>query len=290
MTTIRPRRSWLRGLALTLGALLVAFLTFAIPRLGEELPPPATNRQSGRLARVTIFGATGRVGEGILTAALRDTAVTRIQVVTRRTSPAIERGLASGKVHSVTHDDYLDYGPLAPVLAETDVIYWAIGTSTLNVDSAEYARIHREFPQALLRQWAAVRGRDRRPTFHYVSGAGADLAAWARWAREKARAEQELAALGEHLGVTVVSYRPAGVVPVEGNADFGLRFRVTNLIFLPTKISVEANAIGEAMLEVTARGEVTNGQVLPHRELIRLAAGYRRVTGRGGRGAAGPSP
>lgn len=87
-----------------------------------------------------------------------------------------------------------------------------------------------------------------------------------------------------------MSYRPAGVAPVEGNADYGLRFKLTNPIFLPTKISIEANAIGEAMLEVTARGEATHGQVLTHRELVRLAAGYRRVTGRGGRGADGPSP
>jgi hypothetical protein len=230
---------------------------------------------------VTIFGATGRVGEGILTAALRDSAVTRIQVVTRRSSPTIERGLASGKVRSVIHSDFLDYGPLDPVLAETDVIYWAIGTSTLNVDSAEYARIHLEYPKALLRHWAAVRGQDARLVFHYVSGTGADLEAWTRWAREKARAERDLAALGERLGVTVVSYRPAGVAPVEGNADFGLRFKLTNPIFLPTKISIAANSVGEAMLEVTARGEATNGRALEHRELLRLAAGYRRVTGRG---------
>jgi hypothetical protein len=280
MTKTHPRRRWPRALALALGALLLAFLVFAIPRLGEELPPPATDRQPARIAAVTIFGATGRVGEGILTAALRDSAVTRIQVVTRRSSPTIERGLASGKVRSVTHADYLDYAPLDSVLAETDVIYWAIGTSTLNVDSAEYARIHIEFPKALLRHWAAVRGRDARLLLHYVSGAGASLEAWSRWAREKARAERDLAALGEQLGVTVVSYRPAGVAPVEGNADFGLRYKLTNPIFLPTKISIEANAVGEAMLEVTARGEVTNGRVLGHRELIRLAAAHRRVTGR----------
>lgn len=277
-------------LALTLGALLVAFLVFAVPRLGEELPPPATDRQSARVAVVAIFGATGRVGEGILAAALGDPAVTRIQVITRRSSPAIERALATGKVRAVTHADFLDYRPLDSVLAETDVIYWAIGTSTLNVDSAEYARIHREFPKALIRSWAAVRGRDARLTLHYVSGAGADLEAWARWAREKARAERELAALGERLGVTVVSYRPAGVAPVVGNADFGPRYKLTNPIFLPTKISIQANAIGEAMLEVTARGETTNGQVLTHRELIRLAAGYRRVTGRGAKGTDSPPP
>ncbi len=66
---------------------------------------------------------------------------------------------------------------------------------------------------------------------------------------------------------------------MKGNADFGLRFKLTNPIFLPTKISIEANAVGEAMLEVTARGEVTNGRVLEHRELVRLAAGYRRLMG-----------
>lgn len=279
MPKTHPRRRWPRALALALGALVVAFLAFAIPRLGEELPPPATDRQPARHAAVTIFGATGRVGEGILTAALRDSAVTRIQVVTRRSSPTIERGLATGKVRCVTHADFLDYGPVDSVLAETDVIYWAIGTSTLNVDSAEYAGIHLEFPKALLRHWAAVRSRDARLVFHYVSGAGADLDAWTRWAREKARAERDLAALGERLGVTVVSYRPAGVAPVEGNADYGLRYKLTNPIFLPTKISIAANSVGEAMLEVTARGEATNGQVLAHRELVRLAAGYRRVTG-----------
>ena len=259
----------------------MAFLAFAVPRLGEELPAPATDRQQARVAVATIFGATGRVGEGILTAALRDTAVHRIQVITRRSSAAIEQGVATGKVRSVTHTDFLDYAPLDPLLAETDVVYWAIGTSTLNVDSAEYARIHIEYPKALLSHWAAVRGRGAHLVLHYVSGAGADLDAWARWAREKARAERELVALGAQLGVTVVSYWPAGVAPVEGNADFGPRFKLTNAIFLPTKISIAANAIGEAMLEVTARGEVTNGQVLVHRELIRLAAAYRRVTGRG---------
>lgn len=281
MTTTHPRRRRLRAIALALATLLGAFLAFAIPRLGEELPPQASDRQASRLAAVTIFGATGRVGEGILTAALQDSAVTRIEVVTRRSSPAIERGLATGKVRSTTHTDFLDYTALEPVLAATDVVYWAVGTSTLNVDSAEYAGIHREFPEALLRHWAAVRGRNARLRFHYVSGAGADLDAWSRWAREKARAERDLAALGERLGVTVVSYRPAGVAPVEGNADFGPRFRLTNPIFLPTKISIAANAVGEAMLEVTARNEVTNGQVLPHRELIRLAAAHRRATGRG---------
>ena len=276
MAPIHPKRRWSRRFALV-GVLLTAFLVFAIPRLGEELPPPATDRQPSRVATVAIFGATGRVGEGMLTAALRDSAVTRIQVITRRSSPAIDRGVAGGKVQLIRHADFLDYAPLDSMLAETDVIFWAIGTSTLNVDSAEYTRIHIDFPLALLRRWVAVRGREAPLVFHYVSGAGASLDAWARWAREKARADRDLAAFAEGAGVTVISYRPAGVVPVEGNDGFNLRFRLTNAIFLPTKISIEANSVGEAMLEVTARGGVANGRILGHRELIRLAAGYRQV-------------
>lgn len=274
-------------LARGVGLLLFAFLVFAVPRLGEELPPPAADRQPSRIASVTIFGATGRVGEGILTAALRDSAVNLIHVVSRRSSPAIDRGVATGKVRLITHTDFLDYAPIQQVLYESDVIFWAIGTSTLKVDSAEYARIHIEFPKALLQQWVAIRGRDTRLAFHYVSGFGASFDAWSRWAREKARAERDLAAVAEGTGIRVVSYRPAGVVPVEGNEDFGLRFKVTNAIFLPTKISIEANSLGEAMLEVAARGDVGNGRVLEHRELVRLAAGYRRVASRAAPGLTG---
>jgi len=275
----KPRR-WLRILGTSIAVLLAAMVAFLLTRLGEELPPPASDRQATRLSSVAIFGATGRVGEGILAAAVHDPAVQRVHVVTRRSSPAIDRAVASGKVQSTTHTDYLDFTAIAGVLSAVDVVYWAIGTSTVNVDDAEYSRIHVDFPKALVRQWLALRGKETPLTLHYVSGQGASPDAWFHWAREKARAEQELSAMAEGTQLRVVSYRPAGVIPVEGSEEFTTRHRITSSLFLPTKISIDARSIGEAMLEVTARGDGTNGRILENRELLSLASGYRQVTPR----------
>jgi nucleoside-diphosphate-sugar epimerase len=268
------RRRWPKIVGAVFLTCVVAATAFAIPRLGDEPPPPASDRQSARHDTVAIFGATGRVGEGILTAALHDADVGRVHVVTRRSSPAIERGAALGVVRATTHMDYLDYAAIRPILAEVDHVYWALGTSTLNVDSAEYAQIHLDFPKALIREWTAVRGAEAVLTFHYISGSGASADAWTRWAREKARAERELAALVRGTNVRVVSYRPGGVVAVAGDV-LTPRQRLSRALFVPTKLSIDAASIGEAMLEVTARGDGTNGRILENRELLSLAIGYR---------------
>lgn len=263
--------------------MVVAATAFALPRLGDEPPPPASDRQPARHDTVAIFGATGRVGEGILTAALNDADVQRIHVVTRRSSPAIERGVALGVVTPTTHMDYLNYAAIRPVLAEVDHVYWALGTSTLNVDSAEYAQIHLDFPKALVKEWMEVRGTDAPLTFHYISGGGASAGAWVRWAREKARAERELTEMVRGTNVRVVSYRPGGVVAVPGEV-LTFRQRLSRTLFVPTKLSIDAASIGEAMLEVTARGDGTNGRILENRELLSLAIGYRGAARpRGGR-------
>lgn len=276
----RPRRRWLRVVGATIAVFLAVIVAFGLSRLGEELPPPAADRQPVRAATVAIFGATGRVGEGIFAAAVHDSAVKRVHVITRRSTPDIDRGVASGKVQATTHTDYLDYSAIAGVLDSVDVVYWAIGTSTLNVDDAEYSRIHVDFPKAFVTQWLARRGKQAALNFHYVSGQGSSPDAWFHWAREKARAERELTAMAGGTQLRVVSYRPAGVVPLETSEDFTTRFRVTSTIFLPTKISIEARSIGEAMLEVTARGDGTNGRILENRELLSLASGYRTLTPR----------
>ncbi len=268
------RRRWPSILGAVLLALVLAATAFAVPRLGDEPPPPASDRQSARHDTVAIFGATGRVGEGILTAALNDADVRRIHVVTRRSSPAIERGVALGVVTATTHMDYLDYTAIRPILAEVDHVYWALGTSTLNVDSAGYSQIHVDFPRALIREWMDVRGADAALTFHYISGSGASADAWVRWAREKARAERELTEMVRGTNVRVVSYRPGGVVAVPGDV-LTFRQRLSRTLFVPTKLSIDAASIGEAMLEVTARGDGTNGRILENRELLSLAIGYR---------------
>ena len=273
---MQSRRRWPRIVGALLVTCVIAAAAFAVPRLGDEPPPPANDRQPARHDTVAIFGATGRVGEGILTAALNDAGVQRVHVITRRTSPAIDRGVSLGIVSATTHTDYLNYGAIRHVLAEVDHVYWALGTSTLNVDSAEYAQIHVEFPRALVKEWIEVRGAEAALTFHYISGSGASAESWVRWAREKERAERELTEMVRGTNVRVVSYRPGGVVAVPGDV-LTFRQKLSRTLFVPTKLSIDAASIGEAMLEVTARGDGANGRVLENRELLSLAIGYRRA-------------
>ena len=81
---------------------LVAFLLLdndtVLPIAGE----PARHQV------VAIFGASGTAGDGILKAALANPDIDRIHVISRRTTPRIDAGVASGKVEMTLHMDYLD--------------------------------------------------------------------------------------------------------------------------------------------------------------------------------------
>ncbi len=222
-----------------------------------------------------MFGATGRVGDGILEAALNDQAVRQIQVITRRASARIDEGTAAGKVTVTKHLDYLDYSAIRPILASVDVIYWALGTSTMNVSDEEYSAIHVDYPARLVREWLAVRGPESVLSFHLVSGMGAGSDAWSHWAREKARAEQVLFDMARGTGLRVISYRPGGVIPSGVHVRFYDALR--RALFVPTKLGIDSPAIGRAMLEVTMRGpEFASGTILENRALLRYSNGYLR--------------
>ena len=203
-----------RRFLISVASLIVLFFGGVVfPRFGEEFPAPATDRVSSRHATVALFGATGRVGTGILEAMMDDTAVERIHVVTRRPSARIEEGMTKGLVEMTTHLDYLDYTAIRSILAEVDAVYWALGTSAMNVTDDEYTVIHVDFPLKLVREWLDVRGKDTPLTFHLVSGAGAAPDAMQHWAREKARVEKELFELAGGTRLRVISYRPGAVIP-----------------------------------------------------------------------------
>ncbi len=213
--------------------------------------PPAPH------ATVAIFGASGTAGDGILKAALADPNIDRIHVITRRATPRIEEGVESGRVQMTLHMDYLDYSAVHEQITEADAVYWAIGTSTFNVDEETYGIIHVDFPVQFVREWTSVSEKDD-ISFHYISSSDISEDASANWAREKWRAEQSLFALAEDTNLRVIAYRPDYIGPTAEEAHLG-----QNLLywfFQPVGASVRARQIGEAMIEVTARGsEFENG-------------------------------
>ena len=223
---------------------------------------------------IMIFGASGTAGDGILKAALADADIKKIHVITRRATPRIEEGVASGKVQMTLHMDYLDYSAVHEQIAEADAVYWAIGTSTVGVDEKTYGMIHVDFPLQFVAAWTSVSDKPDM-SFHYISSSDISADSRMMWAREKVRAERSLFEFAVGSNLRVIAYRPDYIGPTKEEAHIG-----QNLLywfFAPVKSAVKATQIGQAMIEVTARGtKFENGDILGTWKIIRYSDAYER--------------
>ena len=221
---------------------------------------------------IAIFGASGTAGDGILKAALASPDVESIKVITRRTTPRMEAGVAAGKVQLTTHTDYLDYSAIEDLFIDVDAVYWAIGISTFKVDEETYGKIHVDFPTQFVAAWQSVNEKPE-ASFHYISSSDISEESTATWAREKVRAENALFKLAAGTDIRVIAYRPDYIGPTEEEAHLGQK--IMYWFFAPVRAAVRAQAIGQAMIEVTARGdEFDNGRKLGTGSIIRYSDAY----------------
>jgi len=259
--------------------LLVPLILFALFYLTGVIIVQSDDRKVAPLAgpldapqTIAIFGASGTAGDGILKAALADPGIARIEVITRRATPRIDAGVASGKVNMTIHMDYLDYTAVHEQLAAVDTVYWAIGTSAVGVDEKTYGMIHVDFPAQFVREWLGV-SEKRGISFHYISSSDISADSSMMWAREKVRAENTLFEIAENTNLRVIAYRPDYIGPTEEEAHLGQD--LLYWFFAPVGAAVKATQIGQAMLEVTAReDEFENGARLATRKIIRYSDAY----------------
>lgn len=256
---------------LALLALAWVALAIRVATLGEAVPEPAAARAPP--ATIAILGASGTAGDGILEAALADPDVGTIRVITRRITPRMEEGIAAGKVEATIHRDYLDYAAVREQLADLDAVFWAIGTSSVGVDEETYREIHVAFPEAFVKEWLSVTDRTA-ASFHYISSSDISADSRMMWARVKVEAETTLFDLARDTRLRVLAYRPDYIRPTAAERHLG-----QNLVywfFAPVGAAVEATQIGQAMLEVAARGdELENGDKLGTRRIIRYSDAHR---------------
>ena len=267
--TIRLLR--FRNLLLGLFALFALFYcTLAIIVAFDEPSLEPIQGGIGSYQTIAIFGASGTAGDGILKAALADPGVGSIRVITRRSTPRIAAGAESGKVEVTRHLDYERYAAIHEQIADVDAVYWAIGTSSLGVDEATYAKIHVDFPVQFVREWLEVSNRDA-ISFHYISSSDISASSMAMWAREKYRAEQSLITLGEGTRLKVLNYRPDYIRPEQAHLGQKLLYA----FFAPVMAAVRAEQIGAAMLELTARDNMTDhGEHFSTRDIRSLSKAY----------------
>ncbi len=95
------------------------------------------------------------------------------------------------------------------------------------------------------------------------------------WARQKYRAEEALIGFAEGSSLRVIAYRPDYIGPTAAESHLGQELLYA--FFAPVMAAVRAQAIGEAMLETTARGdEMPNGERISTRRIRLLSEAYNR--------------
>jgi hypothetical protein len=207
----------------------------------SEAPIPASKASlmspdSPSSFTVVLFGATGTAGYGALQACLADPRVTEIRAVTRRPLP-----VAHSKVREVRCTDFADLAPIAESLRGVDACLFCLGTSARNVaGEAEYRTIHVEYPLVAAR---ALLAQSPRAAFLYLSGGGTARDSRMMWARTKAAAEDQLAAMPL---ARLVCARPGAIVPSQPSG--AARWLIAPLVKLVPVLGIEAVMLGHAML------------------------------------------
>ncbi|HEU5138284.1 MAG TPA: hypothetical protein VFU13_24270 [Steroidobacteraceae bacterium] len=277
-----PRKRFFLLVPLALFALV--YIWGAVMLAMRDDPVAILDKPASGDKSIAIFGASGTAGDGILEAALESPDIQQIQVITRRSTPRIERGVASGKVRMTLHQDYMDYSAIEDQIGAVDAVYWAIGISSIGVEEKAYGTIHVDYPASFVAKWLSVSDKPA-ISFHYISSSDISDDSTAMWAREKVRAEKTLFKLAEGTKLRVIAYRPDYIGPTDEEAHLGQTLLYG--FFAPIGAAVKANQIGKAMVEVTARSdEFENGRKLGTRSIIRYADAYdRRVSRVSPRGA-----
>jgi len=253
---------------------IIAYIAIAIRVATYDNTAPAPVGSPASLETIAIFGASGTAGDGILKSALANPAIRKVHVITRRSTPRIEAGIESGKVQMTIHMDYLDYSAIHGQIANVDAVFWAIGLSSIGVDEETYRRIHINFPRRFVEEWTNVSARPG-ISFHYISSSDISEDSSAMWARVKVQAEKTLFDLASNTNLRVIAYRPDYIGPTDEEAHIGQT--ILYWFFSPLGVAVKATQIGQAMMEVTARGdEFANGDKLSTWRIVRYSDAYEK--------------
>ena len=245
--------------------------------------PPAVDAQRDAAANrvVMVFGATGSAGDGLLEAAMNAPEVEKVYAVTRRLSPRLEAGKASGRVEVIQLQDFTDYSGLTEQLAEVNTVLWGLGTTSVGMEPELYRHIHEDFPTSFVSAWLAARDGRGPMAFHYVTGMGTGEDESAQWAQDKGRAERRVAAMAEGTGLRTFGHRSAWIRPTDDNAN--LLIYLAEPLLMPGFMVIRGTDLGNAMLEISARtGELPNGALIDNKDAIDYADAYRKAVSKQG--------
>ena len=194
--------------------------------------------------RVLIFGASGSAGASILKVALRPPNVSDVIAIVRKPLSA-----SNAKLRVVTHNDFLDFSPVASHFAGIDACFFALGVSSFQVrEESEYRRITRDFAVAAAK---TLKTRSPGACFNFISGASTDPNSKWMWARVKAQAEKDLTEM-----MDANCFRP-GAIDGERSAAAAWYAPMLPLfkVFAPFRsMYISGDDLGRGMLQAAREG------------------------------------
>jgi uncharacterized protein YbjT (DUF2867 family) len=135
---------------------------------------------------VTLFGATGMVGQGVMRECLLDPEVHLLQTVGRSAT-----GVQHAKLREIVHNDLSQYADIEPNLSGFDACFFCLGVTSSGMTEENYERVTYGITIAAAQMLSRL---NPQMTFIYVSGSGTDSSERGRimWARVKGKTENAL--------------------------------------------------------------------------------------------------
>jgi uncharacterized protein YbjT (DUF2867 family) len=136
--------------------------------------------------RAIITGATGMVGEGVLTESLLHPDVEKVLVISRKSC-----GVTHPKLTEILHTNFFDLSPVAERLKGYNACFFCLGVSSVGMKEEVYYSLTYTLTMHMAEILA---GQNPDMTFCYISGAGTDSTEKGRmsWARVKGKTENDL--------------------------------------------------------------------------------------------------
>jgi uncharacterized protein YbjT (DUF2867 family) len=202
--------------------------------------------------KVIVFGATGMVGQAVLSQCLGDAGIDEVLVVGRTTV-----GRRDAKLREILHADFTDFVSLADDFAGFDACFFCLGVSSVRMKEADYRLITKDFTLAAATVLAEV---TPQLVFVYISGMGTDSTEHGRvmWARVKGETENAL--LG--LGFRAYAVRPGFIQAVGGVRSktplYAALYRVSGWLYpvvrrIAPNYAIRSDELAAAMIEVSRR-------------------------------------
>jgi uncharacterized protein YbjT (DUF2867 family) len=180
--------------------------------------------------RAIITGATGMVGEGVLSECLNNDNVEQVLVIGRKAC-----GYVHPKLKEIVHNDFFDISSLHDQLQGYNACYFCLGVTSLGLTEQEYIKL----TYTLTITFANTLSKPNPDmTFCYISGSGTDSSEKGRimWARVKGKTENDLLRMPFKK---VFNFRPAVIqtsLPVRQTQTYYKTYRYASWIFPVLKL------------------------------------------------------